>query len=1074
MTNLLRCLMILTAFFSGVVQANHLVKCEVAGEICVEQGEERIVDNARVYQECWRYEKTYSCFEEENTTCPNLNLNVWDLDKTTDEVFFQGEPANPAIEWKEHYISNERWDTVCDTAAANQFCSGNLDCDLSPPQFQCELLDEPCVDIGGGPRDPGNNGSIIERTCWQKEANWSCYDGTASTTCSGPTSGCDWTGFDCNRTSDTVLENPVYGQCVERVDNFICTSGQITSCTGSTAGCSNILQGVVTSTAPNGAITGLETVLACPVGNDYGQYCNTDPVCDLIDTECIAWATSAQTVCIEEEQSYRCERVTTTCPSGNWITPPNCNGVTAHGMDSVFEPVGNNFDAALKGAGMIDAITDGAEVVGGGELVVFEGEYQDCKYITTAAMNVLNLAIASGGAGILGPTEGIMGSLLGISFLNGMDLDCCSSDPANISDVDIGLGYCEEEDRELAAARSNNRTTSPRPSIVDIGPVCLGVDDPILGCLGFDIDIQRRQYYCVFDSVLARVIQEQGRAQLAEMDGAMQGAAQSQTVSFPYYRAEPTHGWAPEVTVNGNRITYFQWSENCKDSITATRGAQDGSILCPANPEIFFATCFEAPGAMGAQTCDTLPADPRNGNSNWMIDSVNPAKPGAAAISEYTGVQGACDQVTSCRVGPMPEPPSGPLPGQLPGPQFQTYSNTCVSLTNLTNGQLCRDSFDPDSPGDFSCTDILQYQNCSYELNSFPAGVGGLIHASFPFNWPLFYPANYTDAAQTGNDLNWFPSTTFAGQYEFQGYSYDLMNPPASTPIRIRYRQVNDNGGSAGPWNDLIIPNQIPMDPEYIVSTNADPTDISLYGGCTQNCEYIINTELVATAKPWIDASGDVDCSGFSIQELQLLDFDKMDMSDFVGDIGVEADAAVVPSTASVVSMVAGGAPAFNNAFQNNEVLGSNHGERIAKIHPDDGYITDDIPLVSTLQVAAIYKVTRNGVMSSLAVTNVEVDWGDGNNGPIFVNGTRFRQTHTYDSLPADPTEFNVVVTIFLENGDTKTENLQVIGWQNSSTSSFTSAGGTVGDDSGYVPNRVPGGGRATDAPSMYGSSPTF
>jgi hypothetical protein len=158
--------------------------------------------------------------------------------------------------------------------------------------------------------------------------------------------------------------------------------------------------------------------------------------------------------------------------------------------------------------------------------------------------------------------------------------DCCS---LSLKKTGSGFQKCSDEEVKLAAAKR-------------AGLAYHIADHCCVSVLGVCTD--NKSNYCVFDSMLALIIQEQGRAQLAQMAAA--GAAKEASVNETFAPFAGSGHWLP-FTVNGNDVWAWQWPAACADPATASTVVNDGD--CPATPgQIQWAACSAGSGCTAPTT----------------------------------------------------------------------------------------------------------------------------------------------------------------------------------------------------------------------------------------------------------------------------------------------------------------------------------------------------------------------------------------------------------------------------------------------------------------------------------------
>jgi hypothetical protein len=108
----------------------------------------------------------------------------------------------------------------------------------------------------------------------------------------------------------------------------------------------------------------------------------------------------------------------------------------------------------------------------------------------------------------------------------------------------FGLGYCKESEKELAALRAWGKLDGQCHLV---GSYC--------AVKVFGICIQKKQTYCCFNSVLARIIQEQGRQQLG--------------IGWGDPKSPNCRGFTPEEfqKIDFSKIDFSEWYEDLQKRV---------------------------------------------------------------------------------------------------------------------------------------------------------------------------------------------------------------------------------------------------------------------------------------------------------------------------------------------------------------------------------------------------------------------------------------------------------------------------------------------------------------------------
>ena len=382
---------------------------------------------------------------------------------------------------------------------------------------------------------------------------------------------------------------------------------------------------------------------------------------------------------VAQRETYYCKKESRQCVEWSATgTDPSCTRTeAAKGTDSLAEyrsSSGDSLTRAIQASAQMESVARGQE---GGSTATKPGVYNGRDMRCRRPVGEVNERFTP---------------------------NCCASDLMRPPEGTTSSDGCTIAEAELAAARRSGyahfvgqycsrRFNSSVDSTEDEPSVNTG-----------DRCIRQTETYCVFDSVLARMVHEQGRPQLAGLASSSAGAtAQSTSLSFGYLAPEPAEGarpggWTTPVSVNGVSVAAYRWPHYC----ATTRGAMEALASgrdapdCPPVVSTWFAAC-DLPGG-----CGELPVDPSDGDLRWRITSVDPLTNKSTAVSTLAVVSGACSPTT---------------------------------------------------------------MNCSYEVTSWPAGKGGRATVTRDLRWPLFgpQPTNTNEASSAVKTTNGVGDMIFQG-----------------------------------------------------------------------------------------------------------------------------------------------------------------------------------------------------------------------------------------------------------------------------------------------------------------------
>ena len=464
-------------------------------------------------------------------------------------------------------------------------------------------------------------------------------------------------------------------------------------------------------------------------------------------------------------------------------------------------------------------------------------------------------------------------------------------------------GQCDAGEVKLAAERRALRT-------VYVGSYCSKERHFLL----FSQCIQETETYCAFGGILSKLIQEQGRAQLATDAQSANGNAQSRALTFPLYQGPG--GWTDPFTLNGDAISIYEAPESC----TTAQGV-DGAN-CPVTLQLWFAVCSQSGG------CGALPPNPQDGSTTWQIAEIDTLAPTEQALSEHVIAAGSCDSSSS---------------------------------------------------------------QCRYVFTAWPPASGGKVVLTKSLRFLATGPNTESSEAIIGNDVVKVTDPALALWTSW----------PQSIPA-----QVSTDGGNS--WRAFQLPLSLSA-PISVAASGASAfygftagslgqywghaqQGLSIIGSCDSSsgvCEYSLTGDVSAIPKPWGNAKNP-DCTGFSVSQLSMLDFSKMDLSQWLSHVtGASPPTKSQVLSQALTSAKSGGAGA---SVDTNPVP-----SEVAVVKP-----TEDMgPFEAALSVAPWWQGDLQGPDP---IYGVKINWGDcspDSEATHLLTGG-FRAYHTYRS-PAAP-----------------------------------------------------------------------
>lgn len=591
-------------------------------------------------------------------------------------------------------------------------------------------------------------------------------------------------------------------------------------------------------------------------------------------------------------ETYSCRTETRQCVQWSAAgSDPSClSQDMAMGTDKLAR-YGNasseSISTALVAAAMLDSTANGVESGSGGVPKLFTGTDMRCKR-------------PAGGFG---------------SFLS---RNCCRTDLERPVKGSIVRDGCSFDEAKLAAARRSSYATY-------VGEYC----SRSIKFLGARKCLQYTQTYCVFEGILPRLVQEQGRVQLRNITASsMFDSIQKAPIGFRYLDGSDTGSWSAPVTVNGVRVAAWQWPAYCETTEKANQKlvSDPYALACPGVVSTWFASCDNPRG------CGPLPLNPEEGSFEWTLAQVNPLENATRAISRFAVATGACS------------------------------TNT---------------------------------QACSYELSAWPVGTGGRAVVTRDLLWPLFAEQTPGQGEGTASPAEFQLSNV--GDLMFRTYSQP-GTAGGALPAQVRLDLSRDGGQT---WTMY----QVPTSQGTTEHTLAG--DVKVIGKCdaaTNECSFrATGTTVVSLKRPFYEESPVApDCSGFTVGQLSVLDFSKMDLSEWLSTVMGQNGLTAAP--ADLAAAASAQFAEFNALFQRGEVRGTAPvAANFARALPAEGFGPFDVRLV----VGGFWpEVTGDPALDTDTVISVRVDWGDCSapenlERVLPTEGNGFRGTHRYQG-PAD------------------------------------------------------------------------
>lgn len=327
-----------------------------------------------------------------------------------------------------------------------------------------------------------------------------------------------------------------------------------------------------------------------------------DPACartDAVDTpEALEGGSNGVAFAVAYQRSYTCQVTETSCVKRRQVSSCPASDLTK-GMDNLEQETPSTqatMNEALAGVATLDALGQATEdcqknndpqnvCAGAKDVLIFTGEDLRCRRP--------------------------------VGLFKGLSNNCCD---INIQRPggDAMFNACKLSEAELASARRANLTHF-------VGEYCSS-KSWTGKCK------MRTQTYCAFPGILAKVIQQQGRVQLAAAVTSGVSAPESASLSFDYYAGQGQ--WTPSTAAGGVLVAAWQTPAACSSA--------DGPVTCPTSLAQWFAVCDPLQGG-----CGDLPLTPESGSDTWNLAAVDPLSTVAHAVSSRATVSGTCNTETS-------------------------------------------------------------------------------------------------------------------------------------------------------------------------------------------------------------------------------------------------------------------------------------------------------------------------------------------------------------------------------------------------------------------------------------------
>lgn len=560
----------------------------------------------------------------------------------------------------------------------------------------------------------------------------------------------------------------------------------------------------------------------------------------------------------------------------------------------------------------------------------------------------------------------------------GLSADCCNINMT--SSTKTLFNQCEDDEVALAAARRGYRN-------IHMGNYC----SQRLEFAFISRCVETTQVHCAFDSRLSAEINRQGREQLRDLRGG--GYSSLEEYEFDVYLPDADKGAWLELGVyappgepeKGTHVMLWQWPAYCSgshkehsSSPASYRNARDpGGTECIDSPDVIFAVCREP----NSEQC-AYPENWKHGGreSGWEMFSVDYREAEYHQLGEMIAIDGGCEQ----------------------------------------EEDLSRDEYDGNSYA------WWQY-NCKYNVAFDERAEGNKVRRTYEIAWPLRTEVDGVGGA-VGLTAVWTEKRNFGYGWGFRGEQVDIYAPH---PLEIQIRLYSPEAALP---TDVKVTTVFDAEQEYEVGGR----DLKIQGTCSQQtnlCIYRIVEYIEVADKHWFpnrplqsppwrgaratedrDNAGFTDCSGFTLEEFEMLDISSMDLSGAMSDYLAD-----MRSTEEYRSTRDEEVTSFNEQHEEGEVRGSDNTHELVRLTPDNG----ETGWTMTLRAAANYPSSTNDDPDrTIPVEELIIDWGEGEPPEtVEANGNPITATHTYGPPRTDPEKnsviyHDVVVTFVLEDDE--------------------------------------------------------
>ncbi|GLR63948.1 conjugal transfer protein TraN [Marinospirillum insulare] len=529
-------------------------------------------------------------------------------------------------------------------------------------------------------------------------------------------------------------------------------------------------------------------------------------------------------------------------------------------------------------------------------------------------------------------------------------------------------------------------------------------------CKGYVWDVVDRvpvdhyQSWCTFDDPFARIIQEQGRKQLALYATRPETGSITDTVEFGFY-TPITGSWTPAKIVNKQDVRFWQWPHSCTNAETAT-AANMTDQSCPQNADVYVAIC-EKEGKCGA-----LPINPvLQASSKWHVRLLKAENEELQTLTPLLVLQGSCSDAGLCAynihawqkgIGGSVDVPidmNWALQGLNSGWKINYNSHNQIHLMAYTEPVEKSES-----------DDVFDFEiGATKTPEELPAPKLKMCLGS-----PVTCNIDEAENDSVWETIVLDSPTAIDGQ---------IINDPKQiikTEVIPAYYDTN------GVYHE-----------EEVINTLKGGIRVKAFGQCsseTLNCAYRVVANIKLEAKPWhrgitydryrvgikpkvfgkyiggkktqhYNHQLAADCSGFTLDQFLALNIAAMDLREFTDLVAKDAENKLQEMAGDNVLDVQIDA---NKITSGKSTSMASTGTKNLRLFPNNGYPGTEVKLQPLYTGDNRVLVTKNGMVIKHKVIGYTVDWGDGTQKQNYGVGQVAK--HVYGDVKNKPQKSQTIV----------------------------------------------------------------